>query len=148
MIRIDSSIYELFRERDIYLKKLKQANYEENYEIFRNRYGGLITDAINAMPEEDEEALKAAMSETAGDMAASILSEYGKRNKVSPNTLMDLNFMMIYYIFPFLLKSGEKGESFAAVLKDKWNETLGCNISYAPYEEIMAGFRKKLFGFF
>ncbi len=147
MIRIDSGIYDLFRDRDMYLRKLKQTTYEENYEIFRDRYGSLITDAVNAAPDDADEG-RSAMEETATDLAENILNEYGKKNKISPNTLLDLNFIMIYYIFPYLLKSGEKGERFASVLKDKWNETLHCNISYAPYEEIYAGFKKKLLGLF
>ncbi len=62
---------------------------------------------------------------------------------------MDLNFMMVYYVFPYLLKAKDRGgEETAAVLRDKWNETFASNISYTTYEDLYNGFKKKLFGFF
>ncbi len=138
---------ELFEIRDLYLKKLKQTTYEANTERFKSEFGPAI-DGILRSASETEDA-KGAYESVAVDFSRRVFDKYEKRGKIAPTVMMDINFCMIYYVFPYLLKSGIAGaEDFAKILKDKWNETLHCNISYTTYEELYAGFKKKLFGFF
>ncbi len=138
---------ELFDEREGYLRKLKKESYEINTQRFDTDYGP----ALRALLES-----AGASGDTAGsyvsealDFSRKIYDKYEKKGKINSILLMDLNFMMVYYVFPYLLKNKDKGgEEFAAVLKDKWNETMGSNISYTTYEDLYSGFKKKLFGFF
>lgn len=141
---------DLFEDRHIYLKKLKQVTYESYTEEFAQTYGPQL-DAIIKFVADSEDA-DAAAKEVAGDFANKTFERYAKKGRIGGNLMMDLNFMMIYYMFPYLIKQRgvltETAEGFAKVLKDKWNEVMGTNISYAPYEELYAGFKKRLFGFF
>lgn len=141
---------DMFEDRHIYLKKLKQVTYESYTEEFANKYGVQIDDMLKSVTESEDSATSA--KEVAGDFAKKTFYRYAKKGKIGGSLMMDLNFMMVYYLFPYLIK--QRGvltgdyQSFAEVLKDRWNEVMGCNISYAPYEELYAGFKKKLFGFF
>ncbi len=137
----------LFDKKEIYLRKLNKASYEANMKTFENEYGQVI-DSLLASATEGEDASKAGESAAAG-FSRAVYDKFEKKGKIGSILLMDLNFMMVYYVFPYLLKNKDKGgEEFAGVLKDKWNETFGSNISYTTYEELYQGFKKKLFGFF
>ncbi len=137
-------------ERDIYLRKLKQTVYEENMNTFKERYAGCMDEVLSIL--ESSTDAQAEAVKISDELAERIRDDYQKKGKIRADLMMDLNFMMIYYVFPYLLGIKDEREQtanmFAATLKDEWNKTLGCNISYAPYEEIAAGFKKKLFGFF
>ncbi len=137
----------LFEEKDGYLRKLNKDVYEANTESFKEVYGKYVDDLLTRIGGSTDAAKE---EETvAASFAGKVWDIYSKNGKMKMNLLMDLNFIMIYYIFPYLLKSGDENAShFAQTLKNKWNEVMGSNISYAPYEEIAEGFKKKLFGFF
>lgn len=141
---------DMFEDRFIYLKKLKQVTYESYTEEFGQKFGPQIDAMIKFVA--DSEDAGAAAEEAAGDFAKKTFERYAKKGKIGANLMMDLNFMMIYYMFPYLIKQRgvltDTAESLAETLKVKWNKVMGCNISYAPYEELYAGFKKKLFGFF
>ena len=125
-----------FDDRGPLLKGLKQTTYEIRTAEFADKFGA----EVQGLMSEGESG--------AESFAGIVRDKYTKRGKIPANTMMDLNLMMVYYVFPSLLKKGEEGQSFAAVLKDKWNGVLGCNISYTTYEELHAGFKKRLFGMF
>ena len=140
----------LFEDRDVYLKRLNKKTYESNMQEFRSMYGPEIDGVLQFV--SGSEDIKSAAESVAEDFSRKAFDKYQKRGKIGGTLMMDINFMMVYYVFPYLI--GQKGEDTQAaavtaeVLKDKWNEILGCNISYASYEDLYAGFRKKLFGFF
>lgn len=130
------TLAEFFDHRGPLLKGLKQATYEIRTGEFAEKFGAQI-DGLMAEGESGAE-----------DFARRVRDKYEKRGKIPGNTQMDLNLMMVYYVFPYLLKKGDEGEGFASVLKDKWNAAMGSNISYTTYEELAAGFKKRLFGMF
>ncbi len=137
----------LFDKKDIYLRKLNKASYEANMKSFEEEYGPAM-DALMAVGAEGQDAAGAYES-VAVDFSRKVYEKFEKKGKIGSILLMDLNFMMIYYVFPYLLKNKDRGgEELASVLKGRWNETFGSNISYTTYEEIYNGFKKKLFGFF
>ncbi len=138
---------QMFEEREIYLKKLKAESYETNTDTFIGRYGSIIDGMLAELagsdkPDEDMDGISS-------DIATKVKSQYEKRGRIKMDVGMDLNFMLIYYFFPYLLdKKDETADRFAQIFRDRWNKVMGCNISYAPREDIAAGFKKKLFGFF
>ena len=137
----------VFEERYKYLKKLKQVTYEANTAEFATEYGPVIDEAIEVISGSEDSAKECA--EFSVQLAQGVFDAYSKKGKITPTLLMDLNFIMIYYVFPYLLKKqGKAADELAPILKDKWNEILGCNISYTTYEDLYAGFKKRLFGFF
>lgn len=137
----------LFDKKDIYLRKLNKVTYEANMRTFENEYGPAM-DALMAVGSEGQDAAGAYES-VALDFSRRVYDRYEKKGKIGSILLMDLNFMMVYYVFPYLLKNKDKGgEELAGVLKDKWNGTFGSSISYTTYEDLYNGFKKKLFGFF
>lgn len=147
MKAIDNGIIEIFEERDRYLKRLNQSTYEENYRHFRDRYGHMLNEALEAL--KDDEDISKAMDETAVSLSELVWERYSKNGRMKNAVSMDINFVMIYYIFPYLLEQTQcGGPEFAERLRLKWNEIHKCNISYAPYDEIYRGFKKRLFGYF
>lgn len=127
---------EFFEGRGVLLKGLKQTTYELRTGEFAEKFGS----EVDGLMSEGESG--------ADGFARKIKDKYEKKGKIPANTMMDLNLMMVYYVFPYLLKKGGEGNEYATVLKDKWNEVMGCNISYTTYEELYAGFKKRLFGMF
>ncbi len=131
-----------FEDRQIFLRKLKQQTYEANFGAFEDKYGSVLDDMLTGSAAGDADKIGA-------EFATGVFDHFAKKGKIPSILMMDLNFCMVYYIFPYLLKNKDKGgEAFAEVLKDKWNGAMGSNISYTTYEELLAGFKKKLFGMF
>ena len=63
---------------------------------------------------------------------------------------LDLNFFMIYYVFPAILK---RNHEYAKLLADTLCETWGSSfknskIGYTDYETLYKAFREKIFGIF
>ena len=88
-----------------------------------------------------------------GDYAANSLvlcqdvqDEFKKFGKVRAAELMNLNYFMIYYVFPTILSEEEKGAEICDTLRDVWNERFKCNINYTDYETLKEGFQTKIFG--
>ena len=135
------NIIDFFEDRYVFLRKLKQQTYEENTRAFEEKFGSILDDMLTRSADEADKISR--------EFASGVFEHFAKKGKIKGDVLMDLNFCMVYYVFPYLLKNKDKGgEEFAAVLKDKWNETMGSNISYTTYEDLYSGFKKKLFGFF
>ncbi len=138
---------EFFEESGIYLKKLKKESYEANMNRFIEVYGPATDELLRSATEGAETS--GAPESVAADFSRKVFDKHAKKGKIPSILMMDLNFCMVYYVFPYLLKNKDKGgEACAEVLKDKWNETMGSNISYTTYEELYAGFKKKIFGMF
>ena len=77
-----------------------------------------------------------------------VLNRLGKLKK------QDLSLFMIYFIFPAMLLTGkdnncdERAKEACDRLLTAWNDTLGVNINYVDYNNILAGFNDKMFGIF
>ena len=72
--------------------------------------------------------------------------EFKKFGKVRGAQLMNLNYFMIYYIFPSILLEKENGAEICDVLRDTWNDFFKSNINYTDYDSLMSGFQTKIFG--
>ena len=76
-----------------------------------------------------------------------VTDEFKKLGKVRMGDLMNLNYFLIYYIFPAVLKNeGENGASICDTLRDTWNSHFKSNINYTDYDTLMEGFQTKIFG--
>lgn len=62
----------------------------------------------------------------------------------------DLNFFMIYYVFPAILKRNhEHAKLLADTLCDTWGSRFkNSKISYTDYGTLYNAFREKVFGIF
>jgi len=137
----------IFSEKDKLLKKLKKSAYENNMEYYLENYGHYFDEMAEYVSNASDAT--AAANEITEVFANDIFEAYSKNGKMNGRIAMDLNFVMIYYIFPGILKRNEEnGKIICDALKDNWNQKFGCGIDYGTYEDILSGFRTKLFGLF
>ena len=73
-----------------------------------------------------------------------------KKGKISARTQMDLNFFMIYYVFPTILKlESPDAKRIADGICKVWSRTFKeSDIQYTDYDTLYASFREKIFGIF
>lgn len=97
------------------------------------------------------EARQEAAAQVAEAFADAVEARFAKRGKISGRSQMDMNLMMIYYVFPaILLTKSECAVTLADAVRDEWrgrfrdSEQLG----YTTYEEISASFKEKFLGIF
>ncbi len=120
-----------------FMSKVKtKKDYEAHMEEFKSQRYELLNDMIKA------EDVKAAASVFCGDVTGA----FKKFGKVRGGDLMNLNYFMIYYIFPSILMNEENGTEICDNIRDAWNEHFNANINYADYDSLMEGFRTKIFG--
>lgn len=133
------------------MKKLKKASYEKHMKAFRERNGHFFTEMIQYVEEKEGMPEKeAAAREVADVFADAVQKNFSVKGKIRPRTQIDLNFFMIYYVFPaLLLTEGENQELIADSIRDKWGEKFkDSKIQYADYDKIYGAFREKIFGIF
>ena len=72
-----------------------------------------------------------------------------KRGKIDGRTQIDLNFFMIYYVFPSVLRFGENGTVTADGICNVWRKRFkDGEINYTDYDTLYNSFREKIFGIF
>lgn len=136
----------MFQDMDAILRGLKKKTYEKNMEIYRDKYGYFFDEMINTVASADDK--EAAAGELAGSICEQVLATYNKRGRIPKKLLMNINFVLIYYIFPAILMTGSEDATLIAdTLRDKWNAFFGCTINYTTYDVIYDGFQNRIFGF-
>ncbi len=132
------------------MKKLKKASYKENMEVFLKEHGHYfqeMTDLTDRAENKDE---------TAKEIARSFVDKVGqkyaspKNGRISGTLQLDLNFFMIYYVFPAILLTEHKDAALIAdSLRDEWgNRFKDSRIQYTDYDSLYNSFREKIFGIF
>lgn len=81
----------------------------------------------------------------AKDFCQQVTEEFKKFGKVRAAELMNLNYFMIYFVFPSLLEK-EDGVRICDIIRDVWNQHFKANINYTDYETLKAGFQTRIFG--
>ncbi|MCR5416453.1 MAG: hypothetical protein K6E79_06635 [Pseudobutyrivibrio sp.] len=119
-----------------YLSKVHtKKDYEMNMKMFKeNRYEFL------------EPIIKA--SDVAADakvLCDEVNTAFKKFGKVRGSDMMNINYFMIYYVFPSLLTE-ENGSEICDTVKSVWNAYFKCNIDYTDYETLLNGFQTRIFG--
>ncbi len=138
----------IFDDMDEMLRKLKKVQYEERMEYFRNTHGHYIDEMISSV--EAAEDKNAAADEAAGIFSKAAYDKFAKNGKIKSYKQVDLNFFMVYYVFPAILLTGkEDATTVCDALKNAWNGTFkDTNISYTDYDTLYKSFRTKIFGIF
>ena len=132
------------------MKKLKKKSYEENMKLFLNKnqhFFQEITDYLDLA--EDK---KKAAGEVAGLFADTVERTFGKgaKHKIPSRTQADINFFLIYYVFPAILKTEHKDcRLIADSICEEWERRFAdSKIGYTDYDSLYQSFREKIFGIF
>lgn len=132
------------------LKRLKKKSYEENMRQFLNKnshYFREITDYMDAAEEKEKAA-----GEIAAVFGECVENTFGKglKNKITSPVQTDINFFMIYYVFPAILKTEhENCRLVADSICTEWKTRFkNSEIGYTDYDSLYDSFREKIFGIF
>ncbi len=128
-------IEKIFEDVDYLSRVHSKKEYESYSRAFMSDRYYLLEDLIS---EDDVQTQSQLFCED-------VYSSFKKFGKVRGRDQMNLNYFMIYYLFPNLLKE-ENGKEICDTLKDEWNQKFKCNISYTDYDSLMEGFQTKIFG--
>lgn len=120
-----------------YLSSVRsKKEYEGNTSKFKNDRLEYLRGLI------DSDSPRAAAEEFCSD----VFDAFQKRGRIRGRDQMNLNYFMIYYIFPTILSEKENGNEICDTLKEQWNIKFKENISYTDYDSLMEGFQTKIFG--
>ena len=118
----------IFDDMKPMMKKLKKKNYKENMDGFLNRYGHYFHEmtALTAGAEDKEGKAE----EIASVFVDSVEKKFAspKKGRVDGVIQLDLNFFMIYYVFPaILLTEHEDARLIADRIRDAWYAMSGAD---------------------
>ena len=144
-----NGIENIFDNKNIMLKHLKKKSFEENTEAFKANYGHLFDEMFEYVGETEDK--KAAAEEIANVFINAVGKKFaGKNGKVSGRDQVDLNFFMIYYVFPTILSyESDENKTIADAICNKWGDSFkDSKIQYTDYDSLYGSFRHKIFGIF
>ena len=155
-------VVSMFDDYENMLKKLKKKSYEERMKGFREKYGHYFTEmtayvenAVKGLGEEAEESAmaekkNAACMEIADTFIKAVQEKFQVNGKMKGRTQADLNFFMIYYVFPaILLTEHESAKEIADAICNLWGASFkDSKIGYTTYDSLYGAFREKIFGIF
>lgn len=141
-------IEQIFADKDEMLKHLKKKNFEKNSEEFLRKFGHYFMEMSEYVTSAENK--DAAAKEIGQCIAGAVKEKYtNKRGKIDSRTQIDLNFFMIYYVFPTILSTGENGKVIADGVRDVWSSSFkDADIQYTDYNSLYNSFREKIFGIF
>jgi hypothetical protein len=130
------------------MKKLKKASYEKNMKEFREKNDHFLIEMVSYV-EHDGNHEKAA-DDIAESFVQQVKNAFSVGGRMKSRMQADLNFFMIYYVFPaLLLTDHEYADLVAKKICALWGSTFrDSKIGYADYNRIYSGFREKIFGIF
>ena len=143
-----NQVESIFDDMIAMLKKIKKKTYEPRMKDFRERYGHYFTEMTEYLDRmEDKEQ---AAQDVADAFVAAVKSHAEVKGKIGGRKQVDMNFFMIYYVFPaILLTEHENADDIAQAICKKWGKTFkDSNIGYTTYEKLNESFRNKIFGIF
>ena len=137
----------VFEDMAKMLKKLKKQEYESNMKAFREKNNDFFFQMVEQLKYDNKEAVARHISNS---FVAAVKQIFEKRGKISGKVQIDLNFFMIYYVFPAILMTQYDG---AKLLADTLCETWGSSfkdskIGYTDYDTLYESFKEKIFGIF
>jgi len=138
----------VFEDKKKMLRRLKKASYERNMNEFREKYEHFLLEMLDYMAQHAE-------PERAADEVSEIFTEkvreaFTVRGKISGPVQTDLNFCMIFYVFPaILLTERPDAKLLADRLCEKWGKSFkNSQIGYTDYESLYNSFNEKILGLF
>lgn len=140
----------MFDNMSSMLKRLKKKSYEENSKKFwreNMNYFFEMTDYVAAA--EDKENAAKTIAETLADEVEAKFAT-GAKKKIPNAKQVDINFFMIYYVFPSLLKTQHDDcKLIADSICTEWNSRFkNSEIGYTDYDTLYKSFKEKIFGIF
>ena len=138
----------IFNNMPEMLKRLKKASYAERMEKFRDEHGHFfreMTDAVELAEDRDPIA-----AEIAGVVVEAARERFTVRGRINGRTQTDMNFFMIYFVFPAILMTRSTcADQVAKAIRDQWSRTFkNSDIGYTDYESLLGSFTEKIFGIF
>lgn len=137
----------IFEDRDKMMAHLKKKKYEEYTKIFIQKHGHYFQEMTAYV---GGAADKEAAAEEIGECIASAVKNAfeNKRGKIGARTQSDLNFFMIYYVFPTILGTeSEDAKMIADGVCNAWKKNFkDSDIGYTDYDTLYNSFREKIFG--
>jgi len=132
------------------LKGLKKKSYETKMTEFIKEHGHYIEEMTRYMETSDSK------EDAAKEIAVSLVNQVedrfatGRKNKIPQYVQVDLNFYMIYYVFPAILKTEhEHSKTIADAICAEWGTRFkDSKIGYTDYDTLYNSFREKIFGIF
>ena len=138
----------IYEKRNEMMRKLKKKPYEANMAAFREEHGHYFDEMLEAVNAESDK--DAAAREVARVLCDEVTKAYGKNGKIKGRVQADLNFFMIYYVFPaILLTDNESAEALCEGIKEVWGDSFkDSKIGYTTYQKLYDGFNEKILGLF
>ena len=140
----------IFENMKPMMKELKKASYEANMKKFLEEHGHYFKEMTDLTENADDKEKTA--DELARVFADRVEKAYSspKKGRIDGVVQLDLNFFMIYYIFPAILLTEHKDAVLIADhLRDEWGGRFkDSRIQYTDYDTLYKAFREKIFGIF
>ncbi|MBQ8040334.1 MAG: hypothetical protein IJ274_10780 [Lachnospiraceae bacterium] len=137
----------MFADMAPMLKGLKKQRYETNMKMFREKNNEFFFQMMDQLKVEKKEVVAKHLSNSFVNAVKQI---YEKRGKIRGSLQMDLNFFMIYYVFPsILMTQSDDAKLMADTLCETWgNSFKDSKIGYTDYDTLYESFKEKIFGIF
>ena len=137
----------VFEDMAPMLKGLKKKNYAANMKAFREKNNEFFFEMVEQLNFENKEAVARHLSNSFVNAVKQI---FEKRGKIKGRLQMDLNFFMIYYVFPsILMTQNDNAKLMADTLCETWGKSFkDSKIGYTDYDTLYESFKEKIFGIF
>ena len=131
----------IFEDMPSMLKGLKKKNYESNMKIFREKNNDFFFALMDQLKIENREVVAQHLSNS---FVAAVKQIFEKRGKIKGNTQLDLNFFMIYYVFPaILMTQSDHAKIMADALCETWGKSFkDSKIGYTDYDTLYQSFKE------
>jgi len=135
----------IFENMESMLKEVKKKTYEENMKEFYEKNEDIFLCMTKQLEVEIGETT---IQQTADAFIEAVKAKFGKRGKIKGYLQIDLNFFMIYYVFPAILMTKEKNAKLMAdTLCENWGKSFKNSIiSYTDYDTLHDSFKEKIWG--
>lgn len=157
----------MFDDMEGMLNRIRKKVYGERMDFFRKKNALLLAemtgfveqaanrDQVNVEDQVQDKAQVEKRNEAAAQVAKAfadaVEARFAKQGKISGRSQMDINLLMIYFVFPaILLTESDCAVSLADAIRDVWRGRFrdSAQLDYATYEEISSTFKEKFLGLF
>ena len=139
----------MFDNMEAMLYRIKKKVYKERMEQFREKNQETLAEMTGLVEQAaDREDAAAQVAEA---LAGVVEQRFAKRGKISGRSQMEINLMMLYYVFPaILLTQSECAVLLADAIRDEWRRRFrdSAQLQYADFEELCSNFQEKFMGIF
>lgn len=149
----------MFDDMEWMLRRIKKRVYRQRMDYFREKNAqllsemtGFVEQAENQKQVEDQDQTrkrKEAAEQVAKAFADAVEARFAKKGKISGRSQMEINLMMIYFVFPaILLTESDCAVSLADAIRDEWRGRFrdSAQLDYSTYEKLSTSFKEELFG--